>query len=164
MPDVSEMFIKAMLVHFAIPESAKTDLERYWSDFRRDLGGYDDAVLSEAAGRLVRREGAGRYFPPLADCLWMCERVSEESHKSKPSGSKKDRSTAEMEAERAHLGRLNEMHESGETDQAARLLIILAVRSYQTQGWDFGSVSLDVCRVAVNKYHGPEWLVGIGKR
>ncbi len=75
------------------------------------------------------------------------------------------RTAPEMEAERTHLARLNKIHtEEGDTDRAARLLIILATRSYQTKGWDWPAVAHDVRVLAVNKYRGPGWLIGIGKQ
>lgn len=166
MLDVTEKFIKPMLVHFVIPESGQRDADRYISDLVEDLAEFSEAVLTEAVIRLRRREGAGRFFPPVADCVSMCRRIHDEFALDKrPAGpSTSGRSKAEIDAEQAHLGRLNTLHASGDTERAARLLIILAVRSYQTKKWDFLSISHEVRTLAVKKYRCPGWLIGVGKR
>ncbi len=155
--NVREHFTQPMLRHFLPPQV--DDEEALWRDFQTDLGGFSATVLSEAAARLRRREGGSLSFPRLGECLSMCRYVMDEQNRAKAAFK---RSSAEESARRAHLDRLNSIHLEGDTDRAARLLIILATRSTM-QDADFGTVSFDVRRRAVNAMNAPKWLLN-GKR
>jgi hypothetical protein len=158
--DVTALFIQPLLLHFLPPSMSEDEVRALWADFQADLGEFDAQTLAEAVINLRRGEGKSKTFPRLAECRAVCRNIDN----AKRAASQARRQTAdEMAAERSHLGRLNQIEGEGDSDRAARLLIILAVRASSTGAWDFGQVNLSIRRRAVDIFCGPKWLLN-GKR
>lgn len=137
MGDVRGKFMKPLMA--VLPPPRTEDLEAFLAAYERILGEFDDDALDAAQYRLLRTMKV-KSIPLPGDCLEACRTVQANIH---PVSENKSRSTEEIMAERAHIGRLNTIAAEGDTERAARLMIIL-LKSHQTRDWDFEQVDAGI--------------------
>lgn len=129
-----EIFLNPLIEggHYAMPPGTDEQGDQFAELLEKSLAGYSATALAAARDRLIA-EATGYAVIQISRCKKACQDFTG-----------KERSKAERDAEYAHLERLNAIHEAGDTDRAARLARILALRSHQTRGWDFSVLAADI--------------------
>jgi hypothetical protein len=135
--DVRVNLLKPLARQFPLPKGADDDPENWERDFIRHLSFFSDRVLLAAVDHILgntNRQWNG--FPRVDECVSACRSMEPRERQSSES---RHRTTEELMAENAHLGRLNTIAAEGDIDRAARLCIIL-MKSSQTGCYDWSKV------------------------
>ena len=142
MGDVRKHFLKPLGRQFKFPEGAADDPSGWERDYVKVLQTFDDETLGNAAENIIATRHA-RSFPNPAECKSACRETIDAETIRRTGLESKSRTFEEIQAEKAHLGRLNTIAAEGDVNLAARLLIILS-KSHKTRQWDFGVVDASV--------------------